>query len=717
MAFTDYVAGSATGGGGTVSAPEASYWSHSKCRRAYLDYLNSKKEEIDEQKDARRYRHGSQYTDEQIRVLNRRKQPVVTFNRIGRKIDGIIGLVEKLRQDPKAYPRTPKHEQGAELATAVLNFVLDQQDWKSKSPLCAEDGAVDGIGGLEINLVPSEKEGDYEIDIDAVDPEDFFYDPRSFRLDFTDARYMGIAKWMDIEEAIELYPDKEDELRSAGNESELTSDSDRDNRWFSEDTNGTLSQVRIVDLWYKHGGEWCYCTFTGSSKLIEGQSYLIDEQDKTFCKYIMYSSSVDHEGDRYGFVRNLKSAQDEINLRRSKGLHELNTRRIIAENGAFDDIETARREAAKPDGVVLRNKGFEAEFDDAAKMANIEGALKFLEDAKNEIENFGPNPALMGDLEGSSGRAIALLQQAGVAELGPFVLAYRGWKIRVYRAIWNTVQRHWTGERWVRVTDEEDVAQFVQINGMQVGPNGLPAMVNALGELDVDIILDEGPDHVNMMADAYDTLTVLAGKGAQVSPQVLIELSPLPMSVKKRVKEMQEQAAQQPNPEIEKMQFEMEAEKAKIGISQQKAQSDIQIKQQQMQADFVMEQQRLALEAEKMRAQLELEREKAGLEIQLEREKADVQLGLEREKAVTQSGLERDKAHTHATLERDKMNMKVEGEKAVKEQKIKDASNEAATRAITQLTKSFDGLKEAFIAPKKLIRDKQGRAIGSETVI
>ena len=79
------------------------------------------------------------------------------------------------------------------------------------------------------------------------------------------------------------------------------------------------------------------------------------------------------------------------------------------------------------------------------------------------------------------------------------------------------MRRHWTSERWIRVTDDEDVAQFIQVNGMAVDPRtGAPALLNAIGELDVDIILDEGPDHTNMMADAYDTLTALASQGADI---------------------------------------------------------------------------------------------------------------------------------------------------------------------------------------------------------
>ena len=570
MAFTDYGSSPTGSGGASPRASDAKspggYLSHGKLKKQYLDYLSSKREEIDEQINARRYRHGAHYTNEQVEALKRRKQPVVTYNRISRKIDGVVGLVEKMRLDPKAYPRTPKHEQGAELATAVLNYVLDEQEWKAKSPICAADGATEGIGGLEIILETGDR-GDREIAFEIVDPENFFYDPRSSRLDFSDARYMGVGKWMDVDQAKEMFPDHADDLDTALDGSELTSNSDKEQKWFSSDQ----KNVRIVDHWYKHNGEWCYAIYTGAMILMEGKSFLIDEKKKTTCKYLMFSANVDQDGDRYGFVRQLKSAQDEINARRSKGIHELHTRRIIAERGAFDNIEETRREAARPDGVVIRNPGKEALFDDTQKAANLAGQLEFLNEAKAEIENFGPNPALIGTgVDAKSGRAIALMQQAGIAELGPFILALRGWKLRVYRAVFNAVQNHWTGERWVRVTDDNEVAQFIQINGVQTDPmTQQPQMVNAIGSLDVDIILDEGPDHVNAMADTNEALSqVLQTVGPMLSPPIaqaaitlLVETSPLAASAKQKFREASEQA-NQPSPEKELQAMGAQAEVA-----------------------------------------------------------------------------------------------------------------------------------------------------------
>jgi hypothetical protein len=561
MAFSDYTS-SASAQTSQSTVTQGGYWSLDRLKQSYTDYLNSKTDEVEEQKNARRYRHASQWSADQIKVFNKRKQPIVTYNRIGRKIDGVVGLIEKLKQSPKAFPRTPKEEQGANLCTAVIRSVLDAVEWKAKCPIIAEGAAVDGFAGIELLLVAGD-EGDPDIDMEIVENDGFFYDPRSIRHDFSDARFMGQGKWLDLDAAREMYPEHASEMEDAmESATDLSTNSDRENKWFI--TDGSIKRIRIVDEWYLMNNEWCFCVYTGNMKLVEGKSPFHDDTGKTICKYVMFSAYVDQDGDRYGFVRNLKSAQDEINQRRSKGLHLLNTRRIVAEQGAFDDVEITRREASRPDGIIIRNKGFEAEFDDTAKIAELNQQMEFMVDAKAEIENFGPNPALIGQgaLGDKSGRAIQLLQQAGVAELGPYLTGYRGWKIRVYRAVWGAVREHWRAERYVRVTDDEKVVQFLGINQVSIDPmTGMPAMVNQLGKLDVDIVMDEGPDSITMMGDTYEGLLALAQNGAQVPPDVLIELNPgIDHDTKKRIIER----LNAPNPQAQLQQQGMQAEIGKV---------------------------------------------------------------------------------------------------------------------------------------------------------
>jgi hypothetical protein len=75
---------------------------------------------------------------------------------------------------------------------------------------------------------------------------------------------------------------------------------------------------------------------------------------------------------------------------------------------------------------------------------------------------------------------------------------------------------------------------------------GRPAIVNAVGQVDVDIILEEGPDIGTLMSETYDAL-----KGyppGTFSPQVLIEMSSLPRSEKDRIMQLLSPKPQPPDP-------------------------------------------------------------------------------------------------------------------------------------------------------------------------
>lgn len=548
--------------GELLATDEGQYLPVQKLCAKYLDYISAKRAERDESQEARRYYHGDQWTHDEIAKLNGRHQPVITYNRESRKINGIVGLLERLRQDPKASPRTLESGHGAEVATAVLNYSLDVNQWRALSPTVSLDASIEAVSGIELSLEPGDR-GDPDVCMHVIERGTFFYDPRSIRLDLADARYMGISKLFDLDQAIEMFPDKEQVLRdNIDNGGDMTGDDQNQTVWMLT----SAKKIRIVEIWYKRRGKWLYCFHTNSVKLEEGVSPFTDEKGKTFPRFIVFSANVDHDGDRYGFHRNLKGPQDEINHRRSKGLHALNTMRVRVTEGSVDgdEIEKLREEMHRPDGVLQTPSGTGVEI--LSNAEQVQFNVEMLQEAKQEIENFGPNPALVGTggVAGSSGRAIALLQQAGIAELGPYILAWKGWKIRVYRALWNAIQKYWTKERWIRVTDDQGLAQFLQINGLSFDQFGQPNLVNALGSLDVDIIVDEGPDHVNLMQDVFETLGQLASSGIPVPPEAIIQMSGLPESMKKQVLGMIQQA-KQPSPiQVQAQQIELAGNAADV---------------------------------------------------------------------------------------------------------------------------------------------------------
>ena len=708
-------AGSPQSGSGPPET-DKNYWPLEKLRKCYTDYLFSKRDEINEQIDARRYYHGSHWTKDQIAVLKKRKQPVMTFNRIARKIDGVVGTIERLRQDPKAYARTPQHEKGADLATASIRYVLDEQEWKAKSPQVAHDGAVDGIGGIEIEITQGDQ-GDPEIGFMVLDGQAFFYDARSFHDDFTDARFLGVGKWLDEDIAKQMFKDAPDLAWSS--DSELTSNSDREMKWFS--TASGVRRVRVVEIWYQHNGGWCWSIFTGSHILMEGKSWLQDQKGKDVCKYIVFSGNVDQDGDRYGFIRNMKSAQDGLNAKQSKMQHMLASKRIFITRGSVTDIENVRKEAARADGVVLVDRPVNEGIKIDDQSFDFAGMTKMLELNIQEIENYGPNHALVGQggVEQNSGRAIALLQQAGMAELGPYMLAYKGWKIRVYRAIWNAIQQHWKAERWIRVTDDQQLAQYIQINGLGIDPNtGQPAMVNAIGSLDVDIIMEEGPDYITSMQETNETLQqVLPAVAPLLSPikaatlvDILIETSPLPPESKKKYKEAaiaEQQAGPQVPPEVQ-----AEQAKAELNLKVKEAEGAMKLKSKQDEHALSMQQQMQQGDMDQRTMELEYQHKFKMAQLDMAA-KAD-EHKMDQDNTRAKHGMEREQIE-HKT----KKAMEVEEHKASKTDigQVK-AIADAFADSLKNIAQTVEDVVEKATAPKKkhvdLKKDKSGRIVSAD---
>ena len=271
--------------GGTLADDDDGYLPVGTLRRQYLDYLDSKTEEIEEAKDSRRYFHGAQLTADQIRILKGRHQPIQVWNRVGRKINQIVGVVERMRCDPKAEGRNPKSEAGAEVATQSVRTVLDASQFKNSLNYWALlQTGIDGIGGVQMVLQKGDK-GDPDVTLGWVIGDEYFYDPRSYRVDFKDVRYEGIAKWLDLDAAGELFPERREELEGLfQGDSDLTTNPDREIKWLIM----SEKRLRLVEHWYKHKGVWRWAFYVANVLLEQGISPFYDELGNTVSSFEMF---------------------------------------------------------------------------------------------------------------------------------------------------------------------------------------------------------------------------------------------------------------------------------------------------------------------------------------------------------------------------------------------------------------------------------------------
>jgi hypothetical protein len=103
----------------------------------------------------------------------------------------------------------------------------------------------------------------------------------------------------------------------------------------------------------------------------------------------------------------------------------------------------------------------------------------------------------------------------------------REWKLQSYHHDWSNACKYYTDDRWIRVTGNAQAPQHMRINVPtgQVNPQtGEPILENQIAEMDVDIILDEGPDTVTMREELIEQLS----QRPDIPSEILIELSNLP---------------------------------------------------------------------------------------------------------------------------------------------------------------------------------------------
>jgi hypothetical protein len=550
------------------------------------------------------YVDGDQWTTPERDELRKRGQPVISINYCRRKLDLLCGLERKARTDPKAFPRTPAEDERADAATQALRYIADDNDFQALRSQVFDNMLVEGFGGLEVGL-EDDGQGGANITLAHVPWDRIWVDPHCRQPDMLDARYLGIVIWMDKDQLEDMYPDAADVIEGSF-AADMTSQF-RDRPEFLWTDNNRV-RCRVVQCHWSDRNEWYSATFTKAGYLTQPQrSMFKDRRGKSACSLILQSAYIDQENNRYGMIRDLISLQDEINKRRSKALHLLSVHQVVAEQGAVQDVDKARREVAKPDGYVEITPGMKFEIENGGDMAT--GQFQLLQHATQEMQLSGPNAAMSGtDPRELSGRAILAQQAGGAVQNEPLADALRMWARRVYEMCWMAAREFWTAGKWVRVTDDLQDTRWVGINRpitlqdelaqmpqqqramamqqLQLVP-GDPRLQqvirveNDISDLDIDITIAEGNDIPTMQAENFQTLVQLASMQPGLIPgEVLIAASSLRnkddlLSMMKQHMQEQAQARQQAGQ-----------------VAQASAQADITGKQAKAAADFALAKER-----------------------------------------------------------------------------------------------------------------------------
>jgi hypothetical protein len=527
--------------------------------------------ELEKQSGARRemekdeaFYDNDQWEAADVMKLQQRGQEALVFNLIAQSINWIIGTERRGRTNYKILPRRQETAQAAEKKTALMKYLDDTNMAEFHWSRAFAEQVKAGLSWME-GGVQDDDEGEPIFDR-FVSWRNLLADSAATDLDCGDGRFMFRSKWVDsdfaratfkgrehiIDSAISRYHDYGASLDRMGDsamdshEEEVVqlSSTTTDHPSYSRD------RVRLIEAWFRvpeetyrmRGGEFrgeLYDPWSpghvediesGRAKLIKKVVYRMYVAVMTttgllwlspspyrhnrfpFTPLVAYRKAKDNSP--YGVIRNMRDAQRDINKRLSKAQYILNSRVIIMDEGAVEDIDELEEEAARPDPIIVKKVGRAFEMKTERELAASH--LELMGMSTNMIQSLSgvTDESLGRTTNASSGKAIIARQQQGALSTAPIFDNLRMARQFHGEKRLSLIEQFTTEEKQFRITNQRGVPDYITVN------DGLPE--NDIVRSKADYVIAEDDYNATMRQAAVEQFLDLAAKIAPVAPQIVM---------------------------------------------------------------------------------------------------------------------------------------------------------------------------------------------------
>jgi hypothetical protein len=513
-----------------------------------------------------RYIENDFYTDEELAEFAERGQPPTKRNEIAPIMERIAGQFIQTRQVATFLGRnTPADDPAGALAQDYQRWNDQQNQFEFEEQDLTWDGLIGGVGWLK-SYVKTNALGQPAECVRHVNPYHIFKDPYATRYDPNeDAKYIAEGSWMDLEDLLALFPDKDTELRAlqTGGLWHLASVASAvDSSLTTEQQMATLSSLsfsntagrvrcRPFEVWYKRKVR-VYHLFTQDgvlaipvpldsqtakavvaelgSQLYAQPSYTdrmytgvflgsllvhhdVSEHWTNLFPYTPFYAGIRKNGCPLSLGARLVPINEAINKRESKALALMTNNKIIAEKSALEDADEAQAENAKPDGYVeVRDgalSGQKIVFQNNLEIGMAQMAL--LQEDKDAIRRVsGQGNESMGmPSEVRSGTGIARKQLMGNLIITPVQNNLRRTRYLKARLSFAYMKQYMTEAQSFQITDDPKSVRTVQMT-----KGGLAA----LKEYTYDIVITEMKDYAVLREQQAEMLLTVLPQLAKLGP-------------------------------------------------------------------------------------------------------------------------------------------------------------------------------------------------------
>ncbi|MGP9804035.1 portal protein [Paracoccus sp. NSM] len=508
-----------------------------------------------------------QWTLEEIAELEARGQFPLVFNLIQTTINWMLGTQRRAPQDYKVLPRKKDGLQSAERKTELLRHLRDVNHSNQHVSMAFSDAVKAGIGWLEVG------QGDPAEGVRVMDRREswrnMLWDSRAQDMGLKDARYVTRMKWLDLDIAAALWPDRigileasrEHRLLSAitsdyGDDASDSQEMDHHGSVGSDVTAGGAylrDRIRCIEMWFKKPaavpvlnngqfrgevfdewsrGHWDELLHERASLVIRPREVMHVAVFTEFGLLDLRQSPYRHnqfpftpiwgyrrarDGQPYGAIRGLRGPQKDLNKRASKALHHLSTVQVTVEEGTVQDIEELRDEAGRPDSVIVHKRGTNPpRIDKNTEVASAH--LQLMETDARMIQSVGgvTDENLGRRSNATSGKAIMARQDQGSLATSVFFDNLRYASLLHGEKQMICIEQFYTEQDQIRITDSRGNPQWVDLNDPEHPEN-------AIDMFKADFIIEEEDWRASTRQAQAEQLLELMERLAATAPQVVIQ--------------------------------------------------------------------------------------------------------------------------------------------------------------------------------------------------
>jgi hypothetical protein len=229
------------------------------------------------------------------------------------------------------------------------------------------------------------------------------------------------------------------------------------------------------------------------------------------------------DGAPYGVVRQLRDPQEDYNKRASKAQWLLSANQVVMEDGAVDDVDELREEAARPDGIIVRNRGKELEF--RKDYMEVQHHITLMQQDHMHIQaTSGVADELMGrQTNAVSGKAIEARQIQGSVVTADIFDNDRLSAQSHGQKLLSVCEQFTPEPRVIRVAGAKGKIEWISINEPVLQPDGSVVFLNDITAEQADYSISEQDYYATVRQAMFETMMEMLGR---LPPEVAMKILP-----------------------------------------------------------------------------------------------------------------------------------------------------------------------------------------------